>query len=273
MRVVSRPLASMADSASSRRRRMRCDSRVAKASSTAAATANAASVTTQQALERAAAHRQDGVGGLLDHHRAEHLVAVPDRIRGRHHHGAAVGRVAHARAGRALQRAGDVASGGEHVRGDGLVEILGRALDQPAEQLLPQARAAAAASGRLQAAREREHAVVAVDHPDARRGALEARENGGDLGDLLARRRLARDFARRSRAAAIAPPASGAGVSPRAAASRCSSASASLRNSESIAGCRRISCGRPCSAVATARAVAICACSCPSSRKRSISLT
>src|SRR6266545_82498 len=57
----------------------------------------------QQPLERLAAHREDGVGALLDDDRACDLVAVPDRVRGRDHHRFPVGRVAQAESRPALQ--------------------------------------------------------------------------------------------------------------------------------------------------------------------------
>src|SRR5712692_6742181 len=143
----------------------------------------------EQALERYAAHRENRVGALLDHHRARDLVAVPDRVRGRDHHRLSVGRVAQAESRPALQRAGNLAAGSERVVVDGVVEVFARARDQPTERVLRQGlfRPARFAT---QAAGEREHAQVARHHPDARGRALDALENLGDVLDFAPRRGL-----------------------------------------------------------------------------------
>jgi len=137
----------------------------------------------EQALERPAAHREDRVGRFLDDDGARDLVADPDRMRRRDHHRLAVRRIAQARARRSLERAGDLASGGERVVGDGLVEILARARNQKSQQSprevvlgLPLCFVAPQAAG------EREHAQIARHHPDARGRALHASK---DLADFL----------------------------------------------------------------------------------------
>ena len=140
----------------------------------------------QQPLERPAAHRENGVGALLDDDRACDLVAVPDRVRGRDHHGLAVGRVAQAESRPALQRAGNLAPGSERVVVDGVVEILARARDQEPEHALRESLLGPALLA-PQAAGEREHAQLARHHPDARRAALDRPQNLADLLGLVFR--------------------------------------------------------------------------------------
>ena len=114
-RVTMRPRASIADSASSRRRRMRIESRVANAISS---TAGAARTPRASAAAAARARRCAPTSPSWWSPRPpprRHLVADPDRVRRRHHDRAAVARMAGARRRRALQRGGDLRAGGEHV--------------------------------------------------------------------------------------------------------------------------------------------------------------
>ena len=88
---------------------------------------------------------------------------------------------------------------GQHVVGHRLGEILARALDQPARQgAATRARSSPACSDRRlgapQAARQRQHLVAAVHHPDARLGALHAAQDRRDV--LLRGARGERGFAR-----------------------------------------------------------------------------
>src|SRR5439155_943319 len=76
--------------------------------------------------------------------RARDFVAVPDRVRGRAHHGAPVGGIAQAEPRPPLQGAGDLATGGERVAGEGVVEILVRTRDQEPDRARRQGLFAAA---------------------------------------------------------------------------------------------------------------------------------
>ena len=227
-RVTMWPRASIADSASSRRRRMRMDRRVANAISTMRGAGEGGEGQQQQALERGALHRHHRIGGLFGHHRAGDLVAAPDRVRGRHDHGAR------------RRACGACAS--------------------PACPASPRPRR------RRSRARPR-----AAPRRNPRSGAESASPERAHR--RLPPRRLGDDVDRALQAARRRDAPGSRGRPPRCASeARCRPsriASTSSSRPEALAS----SCGRSCSAVATARATASSDCSCPSSRKRSTSFT
>jgi hypothetical protein len=153
----------------------------------------------EQPFERTVALGQHAVGRLLDDHRAAHLVADPDRMRGRHDHRLAVGGRAPVGREDAVEGRFDVAPARRPARRRLVGELLRRLGEQAgvervqrdALELGRRARQRASRRGfgfgrTLQRARAREHDEIAVDHPDPRR---RARQSEHDLLDLRRRRR------------------------------------------------------------------------------------
>ena len=127
-----RPRASIADSASSRSRRMRTESRVAKAMSSTAAPANAASVSSSS--RSSAALFTDITELVVSSVTTAPATSSPLQIGCAADITARPSRVTRARRRRALQRRRDVPPGGEHVLHLAFGKVLGRpGMSQPNE--------------------------------------------------------------------------------------------------------------------------------------------
>ena len=263
----TRPCASIAASASSRSRRMRAVSRDANSVNATEPDEQRRQHDREQAFERAVALGEHRIGRLLDDDGAAHLVTYPDRMRRGNDHGPSVRRQPLVDGQDAGQRAVDLACRQQNAAALLFLEVLGRLRQhqrvertQQSIEPLPHAwrgrvsRKRTACARALETARARQHVEIAVDHPDARRGARQALDDLLDFGRPLRDGGRRRGRQRDDRRSCRTRPRSVPSVSPGT-------------------GCASNSRGRSCSAVATACAVPASVRSCASRRKRSSSRT
>ena len=248
----TRPFASIACSTSSRRRRMRVDSRDANSVSAPAPTSGDREHQREQAAERAIALREHGIRRLLGDDRALHAIADPDRMRCGDDRHLAVARRPPVGREDAGERAVDFARERQRTAEEVVAEVLGRLLQHQRVQRIER---------------------VALDRRDDAREARRRRVRRRLRPLQRCRRARSRSPSRRRRRCARSCATGPAGSRrSRARAPRRRAAVASLR--ERLAGRGRAnSAGRSCSAVATACAVPASVRSCDSRRNRSSSCT